>query len=284
VTARGFGLEEQWTRGGEESVTDKAVLASVSSQGIATITLNRPQVHNAFDDRLIAELTAEIARLDQQREVRVVVLAASGKSFSAGADLNWMKRMSGYSEAENLRDAVGLANLMHTLAGLSKPSVAGVQGAAFGGGVGLVACCDVAVAAEEATFSLSEVRLGLIPSAISPYVIRAIGHRAAQRYFLTAERFAAREALRIGLVHEVVAQEKLDDTVARICAELLQGGPQALAAAKRLVADVSDARLDHSLVEETARRIAAIRVSPEGREGIAAFLEKRKPRWMSGEE
>lgn len=265
-------------------MTDHAVLSAVDARGVATVTLNRPQVHNAFDDRLIADLTAELTRLDQAPEVRAVVLAANGKSFSAGADLNWMKRMAGYSEAENLRDAIALAGLMRALNAMRKPTLARVHGAAFGGGVGLVACCDIALASEEASFSLSEVRLGLIPSVISPYVLRAIGRRAAQRYFLTAERFSAQDALRAGLVHEVVDRDGLDEAVARITADLLHGSPQALAAAKRLIADVSDAGLDDSLVEETARRIAAIRVSPEGREGIAAFLEKRKPRWMSGDE
>jgi methylglutaconyl-CoA hydratase len=244
--------------------------------GVATIRMNRPDVHNAFDDRLIAELTAELRRL----EVRCVVLAANGKSFSAGADLNWMQRMAAYSEAENLRDAVAMAGLMRTLYGMRKPTVARVQGAAFGGGVGLVACCDIAVASTEASFSLSEVRLGLIPSVISPYVIAAIGERQARRYFLTAERFGAEEARRIGLVHEVTGADRLDEVVNEITAALLKGGPHALAAARALIADVARHPLDDALMEETARRIAAMRVAPEGREGLAAFLEKRKPAWL----
>ncbi len=247
--------------------------------GVATVRMNRPDVHNAFDDVLIADLTAELRRLDQSQEVRVIVLAANGKSFSAGADLNWMKRMAQYSEAENLHDAMALATLMRTLHGVHKPTVARVQGAAFGGGVGLVACCDIAIAADEALFSLSEVRLGMIPSVISPYVVAAIGERAAHRYFLTAERFGAEEAKRIGLVHEVVTADKLDEAVGNMADHLLKGGPKALAAAKKLIADVSRDPLDDSLTEETARRIAAIRVGAEGREGIAAFLEKRKPDW-----
>jgi methylglutaconyl-CoA hydratase len=247
--------------------------------GVATVRMNRPDVHNAFDDVLIGDLAAELRRLDQAQDVRVIVLAANGKSFSAGADLNWMKRMAQYSEAENLRDAVALAALMRTLHGLHKPTVARVQGAAFGGGVGLVACCDIAIAAGEALFCLSEVRLGMIPSVISPYVVAAIGERAAHRYFLTAERFGAEEAKRIGLVHEVVAADKLDEAVGNMVDHLLKGGPKALAAAKKLIADVSRHALDDSLTEETARRIAAIRVGAEGREGIAAFLEKRKPDW-----
>jgi methylglutaconyl-CoA hydratase len=256
----------------------QALLIEVQ-RGVATVRMNRPDVHNAFDDVLIAELTAELRRLDQAPEVRVIVLAANGKSFSAGADLNWMKRMAHYSEAENLRDAVALAGLMRTLHGVHKPTVARVQGPAFGGGVGLVACCDIAVAATEALFSLSEVRLGMIPSVISPYVVAAIGERAAHRYFLTAERFGAEEAKRIGLLHEVVSADKLDESVASMAEHLLKGGPKALAAAKKLIADVSRHPIDDALSEETARRIAAIRVGAEGREGIAAFLEKRKPDW-----
>ena len=200
--------------------------------GVATIRMNRPEVHNAFDDALIAALTAELRRLDQLPGARVIVLAASGKSFSTGADLNWMQRMANYSREENLRDAMALADLMRTLDGVKKPTVAKVQGAAFGGGVGLVACCDIAIASTQAIFSLSEVRLGLIPSVISPYVIAAIGEREARRYFLTAERFDAVEARRIGLVHEVVDSGALDEAVDKMAAQLLRGGPYALAAAK----------------------------------------------------
>lgn len=248
--------------------------------GVATIRLNRPEVHNAFDDVLIGELSAELLRVDRMQDVRVVVLAANGKSFSAGADLNWMKRMAQYTEAENLRDARALAGLMRVLNGLRKPSIACVQGAALGGGVGLVACCDIAVAADPAMFSLSEVRLGLIPSVISPYVVAAIGERAARRYFLTAERFDAREAHRIGLVHEVVALEALDLRVQQLSAELLKNGPNAVSAAKDLIGLSKPRPVDEALVEETARRIAAIRVTGEGREGISAFLEKRAPSWL----
>lgn len=260
-------------------MTTTQALQTEIQRGVATVRMNRPDVHNAFDEALIADLTAELRRLDHAQEVRVIVLAANGKSFSAGADLNWMKRMAHYSEAENLRDAGALAGLMRALHGLHKPTVARVQGAAFGGGVGLVACCDIAIASTEAVFSLSEVRLGMIPSVISPYVVAAIGERAAHRYFLTAERFNAEEARRIGLVHEVVAADKLDETVGNMVEHLLKGGPKALAAAKKLITDVSRHALDDPLIEDTARRIAAIRVGAEGREGIAAFLEKRKPDW-----
>ena len=248
-------------------------------ESVATIRMNRPDVHNAFDDALIAALTAELRRLDESPETRVIVLAANGKSFSAGADLNWMRRMANYSRDENLRDAMGLATLMRTLDGVTKPTVARVQGAAFGGGVGLVACCDIAIASTEAAFSLSEVRLGLIPSVISPYVIAAIGEREARRYFLTAERFDATEARRIGLVHEVVEAGALDDAVAKIVGQLLKGGPQAQAAAKSLIADAGRRPMNDALAAETARRIAAIRVESEGQEGVNAFLEKRPPAW-----
>ena len=247
--------------------------------GVATIRMNRPDMHNAFDDALIAALTAELRRLEQLPQARVIVLAANGKSFSAGADLNWMQRMAKYSQEENLRDAMALAGLMRTLDGVKKPTVARVQGAAFGGGVGLVACCDIAIASTQAAFSLSEVRLGLIPSVISPYVIAAIGEREARRYFLTAERFDAMEARRIGLVHDVVDSGALDESVEKMAGQLLKGGPQALAAAKKLIADVSRRPMDDALSAETARRIAAIRVESEGQEGLAAFLEKRRPDW-----
>jgi methylglutaconyl-CoA hydratase len=260
-------------------MNDPAVKLAIDAAGVATLTLNRPEVHNAFDDHLIAELTHKLRDLDHNAGVRAVVLAAEGKSFSAGADLNWMERMVRYSEAENLRDAVALASLMRTLNGLAKPTIARVQGAAYGGGVGLVACCDIAVASAGASFSLSEVRLGLIPAVISPYVIGAIGERNARRYFLTAERFDASEALRIGLVHSMVEAGELDAAVAGVLGELLKGGPKAIAAAKDLIAHVAHRPIDHLLAEETAARIAQIRVSPEGREGIAAFLAKRLPGW-----
>lgn len=253
----------------------------VTVQGsVARVTLDRPEVHNAFDDRLIAALTAHLRELDANAQVRVVVLAANGKSFSAGADLNWMKRMAAYSEAENLRDAVGLGDLMHTLSTMGKPTIARVQGAAYGGGVGLVACCDIALGTPEAVFSLSEVRLGLIPAVISPHVVAAIGERQARRYFLTAERFDATQAHRMGLLHEVVDAAQLDARVDEIADHLLKGGPKSQTAAKRLIEAVTNRPIDRSLVEDTAERIARIRVTPEGREGVAAFLEKRTPRWV----
>lgn len=252
-----------------------------AASGVATVTMNRPDVHNAFDDALIAEMTATLASLDADAGVRVVVLAAAGRSFSAGADLQWMKRMAQYSDDENLRDARGLAGLMRTLDRMSKPTIARVQGAAFGGGVGLVACCDMAIAAREAVFCLSEVRLGLIPAVISPYVVQAIGARAARRYFLTAERFDAPEALRLGLVNGVVDATELDAAVASLVKPLLAGGPVAIAAAKALIAAVDNRPIEADVIDDTAHRIARQRAGDEGREGVAAFLEKRPPGWTA---
>jgi methylglutaconyl-CoA hydratase len=248
---------------------------------VVWLTLDRPEIHNAFDDRLIAELTAELARLGADNAVRVVVLTGSGRSFSAGADLNWMRRTASYGEADNLADARALAQLMQTLNELSKPTVARVNGAALGGGTGLVACCDVVVASEQAVFGTTEVRLGLIPSVIGPYVLAAIGPRHARRLMLTGERISAAEAARLGLVHEVVAAEQLDLTVERIVGELLKSGPGAIAAAKRLIRDLSERPIEPSLIDQTAQRIAALRATSEAREGVGAFLEKRAPAWLS---
>ena len=256
------------------------VRVAITAAGVATVTLDRTEVHNAFDDALIGELTEKLRSLDGNAAVRVVVLAATGKSFSAGADLDWMKRMARCSETDNLRDAMQLAGLMYTLDRMRKPTIARVQGAAFGGGVGLVACCDMAVAAREAQFCLSEVRLGLIPAVISPYVIQAIGARAARRYFLTAERFGAEQAHRLGLVSTVVEASELDAAVAALVSDLLKGGPHAIAAAKDLVCAVNDRPIEMPVVEDTARRIAQQRTTAEGKEGVAAFLEKRAADWV----
>ena len=259
-----------------------ALLTEIDRRGVATVTLNRPALHNAFDDRLIADLAAALRALEADPAVRVVVLAGAGRSFSAGADLNWMKRMALYSEAENRRDAEALALLMRTLDELAKPTIAAVHGPAVAGGCGLVACCDIALAAERASFAISEVRLGLIPAVISPYVVTAIGVRNARRYFLTAESFDAREAERIGLVHGVVATDQLRLAVDRLADLIVANGPQALAAAKRMIRRVAHAPVDDALAAETAARIAEIRAGAEGREGIASFLEKRKPGWVAG--
>jgi methylglutaconyl-CoA hydratase len=243
------------------------------------VTLNRPDVHNAFDDKLIALLTRELDALDRNPTVGVVVLAAAGKSFCAGADLKWMRRMAEYSEAENQADAEALAALMKTLNRLSKPTVAEVQGAAYGGGVGLICCCDIAIASKAAQFSISEVKLGLIPSVISPYVVAVIGERQARRYALGAETFDAIEAKRIGLVHEVTAAEDLQAAVDAMVEALLANGPAAMAETKDQIAGVANRPVDDRLIAAAAARIARIRVSDEGREGVAAFLEKRKPGW-----
>lgn len=247
---------------------------------VATLWMNRPDLHNAFDETLIAELTAACQALDADDSVRVVILAGRGKSFSAGADLNWMKRAANNGVDENLADARALAGMLRTLAEMTKPTIARVQGAALGGGMGLASACDIAVASTKAVFATSEVKFGIIPSAISPYVLRAIGARQATRYFQTAERIAADRAREIGLVHEVAEPEALDAKVAEIVAALLAGGPKAQAAAKDLIRVVDHQPVNQTLVEETAHRIAHLRATPEAKEGIAAFLDKRQPNWM----
>ncbi len=258
------------------------ILVDLDARGVATVTLDRAELHNAFDDELIAALTGTLSALGRDGQVRVVMLAARGRSFSAGADLNWMRRTATYSRDENLRDARALAGLMRTLDGLPKPTVAVVQGAAYAGGVGLVACCDVALASRRATFCLTEVRLGIVPAVISPYVVAAIGARAARRYAVTAETFDAAEAHRLGLVHEVLDEDALRPAAERLALGLLANGPQAMAAAKALVSRVARAPLDDALVAHTAERIASLRTSAEGQEGLSAFLEKRPPAWASG--
>jgi len=260
-------------------MSNDKLLTEIDDLGRATLTLNRPELHNAFDDSLIAGMTEALQKFAADPQVRLVRLAATGKSFSAGADLGWMRRMAGYSREENLADAMALAELLRTLNDLPKPTVALVQGAVFGGGVGLVAACDLVLATPRASFCLSEVKLGLIPATISPYVVAAIGPRAARRYFLTAERFDVENALRMGLVHEIVAAEDLDREADRLTRLLLQNGPRAMAAAKQLVADVAWRPVDEDLLADTAERIAAARASDEGREGLGAFLEKRRPNW-----
>ena len=247
---------------------------------VATVTLNRPEVRNAFNDASIAELALAFDELGNNEHVRVIVLAANGPAFCAGADLNWMKKMAGYTEAENTADAAKLADMLHTIYLCPKPVVAKVQGDCYAGGMGLVAACDIAVAARDANFCLSEVKLGLIPATISPYVIRAMGENAARRYFLTAERFSAQEALRIGFVHDICAADALDAEVAAITASLVSNGPHAVAQAKVLVRDMAGHPVTDTLMMDTAERIAQIRASNEGREGVAAFLEKRKPSWL----
>ena len=247
---------------------------------VATLWMNRPDLHNAFDETLIAELTAACVALDGDDDIRVVVLAGRGKSFSAGADLNWMKRATNNGLSENLDDARALAGMLRTLAEMKKPTIARVQGAALGGGMGLASACDIAVASTKAVFATSEVKFGIIPSAISPYVLRAIGARQATRYFQSAERIDAVRAREIGLMHETVEPEQLDAKVQEIVASLLQGGPQAQAAAKNLIRAVNGQPVNDTLVEDTAHRIAHLRATAEAREGISAFLEKRPANWI----
>ena len=249
-------------------------------RGVETVTLNRPEVRNAFNDEVIAELTAVFAELGKRSEVRCVVLAGNGPAFCAGADLNWMKRMAGYTREENLEDASALARMLEVVYRCPKPTIAKVQGDVYAGGTGLVAACDIAISAEAAGYCLSEVKLGLIPATISPYVIRAMGARASHRYFLTAERFSAAEALRVGLVHEVVKPEELDARVEAVAQALVQAGPEAVKACKKLLHDVAGHDITAGLVRRTVEGIADIRVSDEGREGIQSFLGKRKPNWL----
>jgi methylglutaconyl-CoA hydratase len=250
-----------------------------TSGGVARVTLDRPEIRNAFDDALIAALTKALRALDSDNKVRAVVLAGNGPAFCAGGDLNWMKRMAGYGYEENLSDAQALADLMKTLDRMRKPTIARVHGPAYAGGVGLVAACDIAVGTPEAKFCLSEAKLGLSPATISPYVVRAMGERMARRYFLTAEVFDAAEAQRIGLLTAVSPSEKLDGKIEQILGHLMQSGPQALVKIKDLIRAVTAGPVDDAMIADTAKRIAEIRVSPEGREGVASFLEKRKPSW-----
>lgn len=259
----------------------------IDARGVAWLTLNRPEVHNAFDDRLIAELNGHLARLHEaaeRGEVRVVVLGSEGKSFSAGADLGWMKRMVEYDFEGNLADSRKLSALMHGLDTLPCPSVCRVQGAAFGGAVGLAACCDIVVASEKARFCLSEVRIGLSPAVISPYVLRALGPRQMRRYALTAEVIEAEAALALGLVHRLVAADELDDAVAAMLDTLLGTSPQASRATKALIAEVARDPDSDATREHTCRVISELRVSPEGQEGLASFFEKRRPAWAQPEQ
>ncbi|HWP94563.1 MAG TPA: enoyl-CoA hydratase/isomerase family protein [Gammaproteobacteria bacterium] len=257
------------------------VLCDIDTRGVATVTMNRPEKHNAFDDALIAALTETFIRLGRDKAVRAVVLTGAGISFSSGADIGWMRAMAGYDEATNYEDALRLAELMSTLDALPKATVARVNGPVFGGGVGLVACCDIAIAASNAKFALTEVRLGLVPAVISPYVLAAIGPRQARRWFLTGEAFTAEKALAIGLVHEVVEPAALDSAVEHQLELLLHGGPKAQRACKELIAQETGHGTSamRQLRKMTAKLIAQLRVSEEGQEGLTAFLEKRPPTW-----
>jgi methylglutaconyl-CoA hydratase len=247
---------------------------------IAIVTLNRPEVHNAFNETLIAELTRALKALDRDESVRAVVLTGAGESFCAGADLNWMRKMAAFSPAENLADVRALATMLATLNGLSKPTLARAHGNVFGGGVGLVACCDIALAELNAIFAFSEARLGLIPATISPYVIAAIGARAARRYFLTGERFTAAEAFRIGLLHDLTTPAELDARINEVLGFLVTAGPRAQTEGKELIRAVANRPIDAKIVANTARRMARIRTTREAKEAIAAFLGKRRASWV----
>ncbi|MDQ7743738.1 enoyl-CoA hydratase/isomerase family protein [Hydrogenophaga pseudoflava] len=259
----------------------QALTVAVSDR-IARITLTRPEVRNAFNDAVIQQLKAAFESVGARGDVRAVVLAAEGPAFCAGADLNWMRRMADYTRQENIADAGQLAAMLKTIYECPKPTIAAVQGDVFAGGMGLVAACDMAVSVRTATYCLSEVKLGLIPATISPYVIRAMGARAAHRYFLTAERFSAEEAHRIGFVHELVDADALDAKVAELAQALVSASPAAVRTCKKLVQDVAERTIDAQLIAATVEGIADIRASDEGREGVASFLQKRKPAWLAG--
>ena len=254
-------------------------LQITTQQRVAVIWMNRPEVRNAFNETMVAELTQAFKAADADQDLRAVVLAGHGPAFCAGADLNWMKKMSAYSLKENLADAMGLAAMQNTIYMMKKPTVARVHGPAFAGGMGLVAACDIAVAAQEAEFCLSEVKLGLTAATISPYVVAAMGERHARRYFISAERFTAAEAFRIGLVHDITPMAELDASVNALLGHLLSASPAAIAASKDLIRAVARAPIDQKMIADTAARIAAARASADGKEGIRSFLEKRKPAW-----
>ncbi len=250
------------------------------SPHVAEVWLNRPDVRNAFNDEVIAELTQIFAQLARDAQLRVVLLSGRGKAFCAGADLNWMRAMADYSWDQNREDAQRLADMLWTLDQCPVPVVGRIQGDCYAGGLGLAAICDVLVASRHATFCLSEARLGLLPATISPYVVRALGVQASRRYFVTAERFSAAQAQALGLVHELCEPEALDAQVAEIVAALVANGPAAVKACKQLVRDVAGQPLTEALRGETARRIADIRASSEGKEGLQSFLGKRPPNWL----
>jgi len=252
------------------------------SAHVAEVWLNRPEVRNAFNDGVIAELTEAFRTLGAEPDLRAIVLAGHGKAFCAGADLSWMRAMADYSWAQNKADAAGLAQMLWTIWSCPLPVVGRIQGDCYAGGVGLAAVCDVLVAAEGVHFCLSEAKLGLLPATIGPYVLRALGEQASRRYFVTAERFSAAEAKALGFVHEVVAADVLDAKVAEIVAALVANGPAAVKACKLLVKDAAGRPIDEALRDDTARRIADIRASAEGREGVQAFLNKREPSWRPG--
>ncbi len=255
------------------------IKTSKEADGLYAIELNRPEVHNAFNEVMIQELAEAIIELSGSDSCRLIVIKGNGRSFCAGADIDWMRRTSQYDEANNLEDARRLANMLDSLYRIPCPTIAQIHGAVYGGGVGLAACCDIAIADANSTFSISEVRLGLIPSIISPYVVQSIGTRNARRYFLTGERFNAQTALKLGLIHEIAAVDQLSQTCDRVVQELLKGGPNAQCEAKSLLRSLVADEIDNTTVQETSKRIAKIRASSEAQEGMSAFFEKRSPNW-----
>ncbi len=257
-------------------MSENSVLMNVEA-GVATITLNRPDVHNAFDEHVIAALSGKFDILRMERDIHTVVLRGAGKSFSAGGDLNWMKRAAGYSEEQNVEDGLLLARMLHKLYTLPQVTIACVQGPAMGGGMGMACCCDIVLAGPAASFALSEVKLGLIPATIGPYVMAALGARQMRRFAQSGEKISAATALRLGLVHELA--DDLDAALAALLEGLRQNGPEAMRAAKKLCADLAGRPLDEDLITDTAHRIARIRAGEEAREGLNAFLEKRKAKW-----
>jgi methylglutaconyl-CoA hydratase len=257
------------------------ILSQIDADGNATVVLNRPEVHNAFDPEMVGALTATLKKLESNSRVRAIVLTGAGRSFCAGADIEHMKKTAKFSRAQNLDNARATANMLLTLHGLEKPTIACVRGAVRGGGVGLVSACDIAIAERGATFRLSEVKLGIIPAMISPYVVGAIGPRYAHRYMLSGEEFDAAEAYRIGLVHDICEEPDLNALVGRMLAHLYSSGPNAVVAIKKMISQVAGSRIDETLIEMTAQRIAEIRTTPEAQEGLSAFLEKRKACWVT---
>jgi len=261
-------------------LTSKEVLYTINDNGVATVTFDNAEKHNAFDDVIIKTLTDIFNDIAKRDDIKIMVLAANGKSFSAGADLGWMKRMASYSYEDNLKDANALATMLKALNFLPQATIAKIQGAAFGGAVGLASCCDIVIASNKASFCLSEVKLGLIPATISPYVVSAIGLKASRRYFQTAERFFSDKAMQLGLVDEVVEPEDLTPSVEKMITTLLSNSPKAMRQAKQLAFDVAYQDINEQLLSDTSERIAGIRVSSEGQEGLSAFFEKRSPSWQ----
>jgi len=257
------------------------VLSQIDKDGNATVALNRPDVHNAFDPEMGAQMITALKQLEANPKVRAVVVMGQGKSFCAGADIEHMRKSAGFTREQNRKAAFQMAQMFHTLYTLKKPTIARVHGAVRGGGVGVVAACDIAIGSRDATFRLSEVRLGIVPAMISPYVVAAIGERYARRYFLSGEEFDSAEAYRIGLLHDIVELEDLNPAIGNMLSQLYCGGPQAVAAAKAQIGKVAHAGITEAVVEDTARTIAEIRATPEAQEGLGAFLEKRKAAWLA---